>query len=165
MTVTIRRAEESDASDLLALIRSLAEFEKLDPPDAEAMERLVHDGWGPRPRFETWLAMDGSKAAGYLIVYETYSTFLAKPTLYVEDVFLLPEYRGLGIGRALFGHAMCLAKERGCGRMEWCCLDWNVGARRFYEAAGARPLEEWVYYRLTEEHFEQMPASGELDAA
>lgn len=164
MSVNIRRAERSDAGAVVSLIRRLAEFERLEPPDVEAEERLIRHGWGERPKFETWLAEVDGSPVGYLILYETFSTFLAKPTLFVEDIFVVPEMRGRGIGRALFHHAMRLARERGCGRMEWCCLDWNEPAQRFYESLGARHLTEWHYYRLTEDMLGASP-EGELDAA
>ncbi len=164
MTLQIRRAEASDADTLFDLVAALAEFERLPPPDADARARLREHGWGERPRFEAWLAVLDGHAVGYLILLHTYSTFLARPTLYMEDVFVLPEYRKQGIGRALFEHAVRLAGERGCGRMEWCCLDWNVAAQRFYEASGARRLSEWVYYRLIPV-VDGTGATGDLDAA
>lgn len=164
MRIRIRRARRDDAPALLRLIRALAKFEKLPPPDAQAEARLIRDGWGPRPRFEAWLAEANGEAVGYAILYFTYSTFLAKPTLYLEDIFVLPSARGLGIGSALFGHARRLAAARGCGRMEWCCLDWNTQAQAFYEKAGARRLDEWIYYRLTEDRLGE-PMEGDIDAA
>jgi len=88
---------------------------------------------------------------GYAIVFETYSTFLARPTLYLEDLFVLPAFRGQGAGRALFETMADLAVERGCGRMEWVCLDWNRNAQAFYERVGARHMTEWYPYRLTAE--------------
>jgi len=160
----IRRALREDAPTLIRLIRSLAEYERLPPPDDEAAARLVEHGWGARPRFEAWLAEADNQVVGYLIVFETYSTFLARPTLCVEDVFVTPAYRGQGIGRALFEHALHLARERDCGRVEWCCLDWNTPAQRFYESLGARRLSEWWYYRLEREQLAGH-GSGELDAA
>ncbi len=147
MRLTLRRAEREDAHAVIGLIRALAEFERLDPPDEEAEARLVMDGWGERPRFEAWLAHQDERAVGLLLFFETYSTFLAKPTLYIEDIFVLPEARAQGIGTALFDHACRLAVERGCGRMEWSCLDWNTAAQAFYERSGARRLKEWYFYR------------------
>jgi len=147
----LRRARRTDAGALVRLIVALAEFEKLSPPDAEAQARLVRDGFGAQPRFETWLAFaDGaSDPVGYAIFFETYSTFLARPTLYLEDLFVLPAFHRRGIGSALLRHCIQTAYERGCGRMTWTCLDWNTKAQSFYEGLGAQCLSDWRLYRLT----------------
>lgn len=147
----LRRAERADAPALIQLIVALADYEKLPPPDAEARERLIEHGFGERPRFEAWLAWVNEQPVGYAMLFETYSSFLARPTLYLEDVFLLPEYRGRGIGKMLFRHCIQLAQERDCGRMEWTCLDWNTHAQCFYDSLGARRLNEWFLYRMTRE--------------
>jgi GNAT superfamily N-acetyltransferase len=151
--IIVRRAERADAPALIRLIIALAEFEKLDPPDAAAQERLVEDGFGPQPRFEAWLGFDASQSepVGYAFVFESYSSFLARPTLFLEDIFVLPAFRGRGIGLALLRHCIALAHGRGCGRMEWICLDWNTKAQDFYESIGARRLSEWLLYRMTNE--------------
>ncbi|WP_404425724.1 GNAT family N-acetyltransferase [Nibricoccus sp. IMCC34717] len=150
--LNLRRAEEKDAEALLALIDSLADFEKLPRPDAEARRRLLEHGFGPRPRFETWLVgpRDEEQPAGYAIFLETYSTFLAKPTLYIEDLYVKPEYRRRGYGGALLAKARALASERGCGRIEWTCLDWNTKAQAVYEGLGAKRMSEWLLYRQTD---------------
>ena len=149
----IRRAVRADAPGLLHLVVALADFEKLPPPDVAAQARLIEDAFGPKPRIEPWLAFvpGEPEPVGYAILLETYSSFLALPTLYLEDLFVLPGYRGRGIGQALFQNGVTLARERGCGRMEWACLDWNTRAQRFYETVGARRLDEWLFYRLTRE--------------
>jgi GNAT superfamily N-acetyltransferase len=151
--IRVRRAEHADAPALLRLIVALAEFEKLPPPDAAAQKRLLEDGFGARPRFEVWLGFDASQTepVGYAFIFETYSSFLARPTLYLEDLFVLPAFRGRGIGLALLRHCIGLAHERRCGRMEWTCLDWNTKAQTFYEEIGACRLSEWLLYRLTAE--------------
>ena len=149
---TLRRAERTDAPALLRLVCALADFEKLDPPDAEAQQRLIDDSFGPKPRIESWLAFatGHEQAVGYAMLLETYSSFLARPTLYLEDLFVLPEFRGRGIGRAFLRHCAALAHERGCGRMEWTCLDWNTRAQRVYEdKLGAQRMSEWYLYRMT----------------
>jgi GNAT superfamily N-acetyltransferase len=155
---SIRQATREDGAGLIKLIVALAEFEKLTPPDPEARERLLKDGFGERPRFETWLAFaTGSKEpVGYALVFETYSSFLARPSLYLEDIFVLPEYRGRGIGSALLRHCIGLAHERGCGRVEWTCLDWNTRAQCTYEKLGAQRLSEWYLYRLTRDRIEHI---------
>jgi GNAT superfamily N-acetyltransferase len=143
-----------DSRGFLHLIKSLADFEKLPPPDDAAQVRLIEDALGKKPRFEAWLAvMEGQREpVGYAIFLETYSSFLALPTLYIEDVFVLPEYRKLGIGGALLRKAVELAHQRGCGRVEWTALDWNVNAQQVYEQRlGARRMSEWLLYRMTSE--------------
>ena len=149
--ITIRPAQRADAPALLELIVALANFEKLAPPDAEAQRRLVEDAFGDRPRFESWLAFWEGTAVAYAITFETYSSFLARPSLYLEDIFVLPEFRGRGIGSALLRRCIRTAHERGCGRMEWTCLDWNTKAQATYEQLGARRMKEWFLYRLTRE--------------
>lgn len=144
----IRRAVREDAPALLELIQALARYERLEPPDEAARRRLVEHGWGQAPRFEAWLAEVNGRAVAYAIVFETYSTFLARPTLYLEDIFVLPEARRQGVGMRLFTRIAHLAVERGCGRMEWACLHWNEPGLRFYERVGAVPLDEWRLFRL-----------------
>jgi GNAT superfamily N-acetyltransferase len=158
----IRRATRADAPGLLRLITALAEFEKLPPPDAAAQQRLIADGFGERPRFESWLAFEDGRPdpVGYAILFETYSSFLARPTLYLEDLFVLPEHRGKGIGSALLQQCIHLAHERGCGRMEWVCLDWNTRAQGVYEKLGARRLAEWLSYRLDRSGIELLAGNG-----
>jgi GNAT superfamily N-acetyltransferase len=156
--IRIRRAERSDADALLKLITALAAFESLPPPDAGARARLIEHGFGEAPKFEAWLAEYDSavEPVGYALLFGTYSTFLARPTLYLEDLFVLPEYRGQGIGGALLHHCVDLAYQRGCGRMEWACLDWNARAKAVYEEMGARRMPEWLLYRLTRDAMEAL---------
>ena len=163
---TLRRAERADAAALLRLICALAEFEKLDPPDAEAQQRLMEDAFGDHPRIEPWLAFADAPAGpvGYAIILETYSSFLARPTLYLEDVFVLPEFRGRGFGTAFLRHCVSLAHERGCGRMEWTCLDWNTRAQTVYEQKlGAQRMSEWFLYRLTRPAMERYLTSAAVE--
>lgn len=148
--VTIRRAQPADASAILGLIHALADFEKLSPPDDAAQARLIADAFAERPRFDVFLADADGRTIGYAFVFETYSTFLARPTLYLEDLFVLPEYRKQAVGFVLFRHCVAEAARRGCGRMEWAVLDWNANAIQFYERQGARQLREWFSYRLDE---------------
>jgi len=151
--ITVRSARREDADALLSLVDALADYESLARPDEAARARLIADGFErTTPRFGTLLAEDGNgHAVGYAFYLETYSSFLAKPTLYIEDLFVLPETRGKGAGSALFGALAAEAARRGCGRMEWVCLDWNQLAIDFYESRGAQHLDDWRYYRLTEE--------------
>jgi GNAT superfamily N-acetyltransferase len=158
----LRRAERADAPALLELIAALAHFEKLTPPGPAEQQRLIEDGFGPRPRFEAWLAFWPRvlKPVGYAVCFETYSTFRASPTLYLEDVFVLAEYRRRGIGSALLRHCISLAKQRGCARMEWTCLDWNTKAQAVYESLGARRLSEWSLYRLNRAEIDRLTPSS-----
>ena len=146
----IKRATPADASSLIRLIIGLAEYEHLSPPDAEAQDRLIKDGFGKNPKFEAWLAwIPGSEEpVGYAFFFETYSSFLARPTLFLEDIFVLPEHRHRGIGKALLRHCVQIAQDRACGRMEWICLDWNQKAQQVYEGMGARRMSEWWLYRM-----------------
>ena len=160
-SLTLRRAERKDAEALIALITALAEFEHLPPPDKAAQARLVEHGFGEQPKFEAWLAeWEGAPGPiGYAFLFESYSTFLARPTLYLEDLFVLPDYQRRGVGRALLRHCVQLAHERGCGRMEWTCLDWNTKAQAVYEKLGAKHLREWYLYRLTRDDMGSVIAS------
>ena len=144
--VKIRPYRSSDARDLAELVRALAKYEKLKPPTPAAVRRLVAD-IGKRLRVML-CEVDGKKVA-YAIYFFTYSSFLARPTLYLEDIFVLPEYRRHGIGRKFFGALLREARLEKCGRMEWMVLDWNRLAIRFYDKLGAKPLGDWISYRLT----------------
>jgi len=146
--IEVRKIQADDASQLLALIDALADYEKLDPPDSAAKARLIRDLFAEHPRVESYLAIVDGVAAGYTFIFETYSTFLALPTLYLEDLFVLPEYRSQKVGSALFRAMVQEAHQRGCGRMEWTVLDWNQLAVDFYERYGAKRMREWFPYRL-----------------
>lgn len=146
--VGIRKAVAADADALLELVDSLAAYEKLTPPDAAARQRLTNDLFGSRPRIEAFLGEFKGRPVAYAIIFETYSSFLALPTLYLEDIFVLPPYRSKGIGSAMFRELMAEAYRRGCGRMEWSVLDWNQLAIGFYDRLGARHMKEWYLYRL-----------------
>ena len=151
MSIELRHLTRDHAAAFCQLVVSLADFEKLTPPDEAAQLRLVEDALGVKPRIEVWLAFAGAEAVpcGYMILVETYSSFLALPTLYLEDVFVLPEHRGLGVGSALLKKAASLALQRGFGRMEWTALDWNVHAQQVYEQGlGAKRMSEWLLYRM-----------------
>lgn len=154
--IEVRRARPGEAEILLELIRGLAEYEKLAPPGEAAARRLVRDIFGERPRLDAFLVFADGRAAGYALVLETYSSFLALPTLYLEDLFVLPEFRGCGAGKALFRAMVREARQRGCGRMEWVVLDWNTPAREFYRRHGAEELKDWITMRLTREQIDTM---------
>jgi GNAT superfamily N-acetyltransferase len=159
---TLRRAVAADGPGLIHLIIALAQFERLTPPDEAAQARLLEHGFGDRPRFETWLAFvpESRDPVAYAMIFETYSSFLARPPLYLEDIFVLPEFRGRGIGGALLKHCITLAHERDCGRVEWTCLDWNTKAQCVYEGLGARRMSEWYLYRLTRDRIAELTMQG-----
>jgi len=154
----IRPATAADGDTFLALVDALADYEKLDRPTPEARRRLLRDAFGERPRISVFLAERGGRAVAYAIVLETYSSFLALPTLYLEDLFVLPDERRGGIGRAMIRYLADEALRRGCGRMEWVVLDWNQLAIDFYDKLGARRLSEWYTYRLTADQLREIAA-------
>ena len=147
-SLVIRRAIPADGEALLRLIEKLAEYEHLTPPDEGARGRLVGDMFSTPPRIEAYLALLDGLPVGYALVFETYSSFLALPTLYLEDIFVLPEHRRGGIGMRFFRTLVAEAHRRGCGRMEWTVLDWNTPAINFYRKIGAREMHEWKTFRL-----------------
>jgi GNAT superfamily N-acetyltransferase len=148
MTVAVRKARRDDASRVLELVDALADYERLPRPDAGARERLLRDGFGPSPRFDLLVGERDGVLAGYALFFETYSSFLARPTLYLEDLFVHPDHRKSGLGLALFRAVASEAVRRECGRMEWAVLTWNRLAIDFYERLGAVALEEWRTFRL-----------------
>jgi GNAT superfamily N-acetyltransferase len=147
--MTIVPLTEGRFDAFAALIAALAEYERLPPPGAASLSRLRADAFGPRPRYEAALALDENEAAvGYAIWFETYSSFLAKPTIYLEDLFVREDARRSGVGGRLFDHVRAIGAERGCGRMEWQVLDWNTPAREFYARRDATWMNEWLLYRI-----------------
>jgi len=151
MTVRIRPAEPADVPVVAELIWQLARFEKLEK-EVVLTEELLRAGlFASRPYAEAVLAEENGEPIGFALFFHTFSTFLARPGLYLEDLFVLPEHRGRGVGRAVLGHLARLAVERGCGRLEWAVLNWNKEAIRFYERLGAHPNSEWTVYRLAGE--------------
>ncbi|CAN5626085.1 GNAT family N-acetyltransferase [soil metagenome] len=156
----VRRVSEGDESVFLELVDALADYEKLKRPSAEAKQRLIRDGFGDRPLFTPYLVELEGRTVGYAITFFTYSSFLAQPTLYLEDVYVLPEARGRGVGRAVFQRLASEAVAHDCGRMDWVVLDWNRVAIDFYDHLGAQPLREWVGYRLDREQLETLASSS-----
>jgi len=154
----VRRARPDEAPILLDLIRALADYEKLTPPDPAATQRLVRDIFGDKPRLDAYLVFQDNQPAGYALILETYSSFLALPTLYLEDIFVKVEFRGQGAGKALFLEMVAEAERRGCGRMEWVVLDWNRLAQDFYRRFGAAHLNDWMTMRLNRDDFSRILA-------
>jgi GNAT superfamily N-acetyltransferase len=147
--LAIRRGTARDLPTILALIRGLAEYEHLAHQMEATPSRLKRHGFGRRPYFETLVCRRGRTPVGFALYFYTYSTFLGRPSLYLEDLFVLPEERGRGAGKALLRALAKIAVARGCGRMEWTVLDWNTPSIRFYKNLGARLHKEWVLTRLT----------------
>lgn len=152
-SILIRRATRRDAAIFLKLVDELADYEKLKRPTRAARARLLRDGFGRNRRFDPFLAFVKGAAVGYAIVFETYSSLRAQPTLYLEDLFILESHRKQGVGFALFRKCVDEAHRRGCGRMEWVVLDWNKIAIDFYNRIGAHHLNNWLTYRLDREQF------------
>ena len=148
MSIKIRKAKKTDFKRIIRLIKELAEFEKLDPPDRKAEDRLLKDAFGKNPAFKVIVALHDKEIAGYAFYFFSYSSFLARKTLYLEDIFITESKRRLGIGKLFFKELIKIAKKEKCGRMEWCVLDWNKNAIDFYNKLGAKPLDNWIYYRL-----------------
>jgi GNAT superfamily N-acetyltransferase len=149
MTVAIRFAERSDVPLIVRLIRSLADYEKLEHMVVATEDKVDKALFGGRPYAEALIAELDAKPVGFALFFHNFSTFLAQPGIYLEDLFVEPEHRGAGIGRALLSRLAEIALERECGRLEWAVLDWNKDAIGFYERLGAQPQDDWTVYRLT----------------
>ena len=151
MTLLIRSAKRADVPVIAELIRGLARFEKLEHEVTMTEDVLAKNLFGPKHYAETLIVEDDGTPVGFALFFHNFSTFLAQPGIYLEDLFVVPDHRGRGIGRELLGHLARLAVERGCGRLEWSVLDWNREAIGFYERLGAKPNSEWTVYRLAGE--------------
>ena len=145
----IRDAVPADVPVIRSLIRALAEYERA-PDEAVATDEQIRDTlFGPQRRAEVVIGIEGDAPVGFAVFFHNYSTWLGRPGLYLEDLFVRPEARGRGYGRRLLAHLARIAQQRGCARMEWSVLDWNAPAIGFYRALGAIPMDEWTVYRLT----------------
>ena len=151
MSVLVRSLRAEDAPRFLELIEGLADYERLPRPDAAARERLIQDALSEPPRFRTLLAEIDGEVLGYAVYFFTYSSFRARPTLYLEDVFVVPDRRGEGAGVALFRACAREAVANACARMEWQVLSWNTPSIDFYKRLGARQLEDWLPFRLDDD--------------
>jgi len=149
MTTTIRTATAADIPQILAFIRALAEYEKLLDACVATEDALRQTLFGKHPYAEILIADYNGAPAGFALFFHNYSTFLAKPGIYLEDLFVDPAFRGKGIGKALLTKLAALAVERNCGRLEWSVLDWNEPSIGFYKSLGAVPMDEWTMFRLT----------------
>ena len=164
MATTIRTATPTDVPQILAFIRALAAYER--EPDAvmATEEGLLRDGFGPQPFYFCLLAEQDGQPAGFALYFFNYSTWLGRPGVYLEDIFVLPEFRGLGIGKELLRRVAAIAVEKGCQRMQWEVLDWNTPAVEFYRAMGAEFLDEWRNVRINGEALRQLAGPEELPA-
>jgi GNAT superfamily N-acetyltransferase len=149
MSVTLRIAVESDLPVILAFIEGLADYEKLRHACVATEEALRRTLFGQRRYAEIIIAEHDGEPAGFALFFHNYSTFLAKPGIYLEDLFVLPSHRGAGIGKALLIELARIAVSRDCGRLEWSVLDWNEPAIGFYKSLGAEPQDEWTIFRVT----------------
>jgi GNAT superfamily N-acetyltransferase len=147
--VTISTATEGDIPLILSFVKQLAEYEKLSHKVVASEQRLRETLFGVRPFAEVVIGYINGEAAGFALFFHNYSTFLALPGIYLEDLFVQPKFRGYGVGKALLIHLAKLAVERNCGRLEWSVLDWNEPAIGFYKSLGAEPLDAWTVFRVT----------------
>ena len=158
--LVIRPAAEDDVPLVLALIRELAEYEQM-ADQVVATEADVHRAlFGATPHAQAVIAALGETPVGFALFFPSFSTFLAKPGLYLEDLYVRPEFRGRGFGRRLLVYLARIATSRGCGRFEWSVLDWNEVAIRSYRRAGAVPLDEWTVYRVTGDALDRLADGG-----
>ena len=153
--MTFRFAEEKDCALILNLIRGLAAYEKMSD-QVVATEELLREWIFEKKKAEVLFVCEEGKEVGFALFFHNFSTFLGRAGIYLEDLFVLPEYRGRGYGKGLLGKLARITAERGCGRLEWACLDWNRPSIDFYLSLGAVPMEDWTTYRLTGDTLEEM---------
>ena len=144
----IRKAQKKDSKELIRLIEELADFEKLSPPDMPAQKRLLAAAFSKQPKINILVAEEKGKLIAYAIYMYLFSSFLAKPTLYLEDIYVSNNFRRSGTGKKIFDKLISIAKTKKCGRLELMVLNWNKNAIRFYEKYSARQLKEWKFYRM-----------------
>lgn len=160
LPIDITPATVADVPLVLRFIKALAEYERMTDQVVATEESVRESLFGARPSAEAAIARANGDPAGFAVWFYNYSTFLSRPGLYLEDLFVLPECRGRGVGRALLQHLARVAESRGCGRMEWAVLDWNDLAIRFYRRLGAQPMSEWTVYRLTGDSLKRLAAES-----
>ena len=150
-----RFANENDCRLILKFIRSLAKYEKMED-EVVATEELLNDWIFERKMAEVIFVMENGKEVGFALFFHNFSTFVGRCGIYLEDLYVEPEHRGKGYGKALLKELAKITVERGCGRLEWCCLDWNKPSIDFYLSLGARPMSEWTTYRLAGKTLEEL---------
>ena len=146
-TISFRTAQEQDIPLILSFIRQLAEYERM-LDEVVATEELLREWLFERKKAEVFFAVDGGHEVCFVLFFHNFSTFLGRAGIYLEDLFVLPEYRGHGYGKALLQQLARIAIDRGCGRLEWSCLNWNRPSIDFYRSLGARPMDDWTVYRV-----------------
>jgi GNAT superfamily N-acetyltransferase len=161
--IEIRPAHVEDVPIILGLIRDLATYERAPDEVTATEEQLVDVLFGERPAAEVLLAFAGKSAVGFAVFFYNFSTWLGRPGLYLEDLFVKPEMRGKGYGRALLVELAKIARDRECGRMEWAVLNWNEPAIKFYRTLGAKPMDEWTVFRLTSDEIAQLAESKQIE--
>jgi len=161
MGTVIRSATAADTTQILSFIRALAEFERAPDAVTATEEGLLRDGFGPNPYYHCLIAERDGQPAGFAFYFFNYSTWMGRPGIYLEDLFVQPEFRGLGIGKALLRQVAAVAVEKGCQRMQWEVLDWNTPAIDFYRAMGAEFLDEWRNVRLNSEAIRRLAEGAE----
>ena len=159
----IRPARVEDMSIILQLIRDLATYERAPDEVTATEDQLVDVLFGERPVAEVLLAFEEESPVGFAVYFYNFSTWLGQPGLYLEDLFVKPEKRGKGYGRALLVELAKIARDRGCGRMEWAVLNWNEPAINFYRALGAKPMDEWTVFRLTHDEIARLANSEHVE--
>lgn len=153
--LTIRKAEERDCGLILHFIKELAAYEKMSD-EVVATEELLKEWLFEKHAAEVLFACENGKEVGFALFFHNFSTFVGRAGLYLEDLYVLPEYRGKGCGKAILKRLAAIAVERGCGRMEWVCLDWNKPSMDFYRSLGARPMDEWTIWRVAGEALQSL---------
>ena len=159
----IRSARVEDVPIIFQLIRDLATYERAPNEVTATEEQLVDVFFGKRPAAEVLLAFEKDKPVGFAVFFHNFSTWLGRPGLYLEDLFVKPENRGNGYGRALLVDLAKIARDRGCGRMEWAVLNWNDPAIQFYRKLGAKPLDEWSVFRLTRDGIVKLAETEQVE--
>src|SRR5207253_10965753 len=159
----IRPATAADVPIILELIRALATYERAPNDVTATADGLSKVLFGEKPVAEVLLAFEGKSAVGFAVFFHNFSTWLGRPGLYLEDLFVKPKKRGKGYGRALLVDLAKIALERGCGRMEWAVLNWNDPAIKFYRALGAKPMDEWTVFRLTRDGIARLAQSEKVE--
>jgi GNAT superfamily N-acetyltransferase len=159
-TFTIRPATAADAGTILELIKELADYEKLSHEVVATEEDIRKSLFGRRPFAEALIGEYDGRPISFALFFYNYSTFLGKPGIYLEDLYVKPEHRGNGFGRQMLAHIARIARENNCGRFEWSVLDWNEPAIRAYEQLHAKPMKEWILFRLTGEALDRLAGEG-----